>query len=323
MSDQEIQKKFPYNFTAVPNIYLDEWLRTLGNKANAKLVMIYIYRKTLGWRGRPIEATITLDEFREFLGIDSYSTIEAAIKVLVDHGFIEVRQEGGSKKAKIYRLTAKTFLSTKSVDTSTEIEDTRPRITDIIPDEPTESVDTNLQKLEIGIYENRRNPSTEPVETELRQPFQGEAPPEPKETLKERFKEKEKERQPQASPSAAASPNGSPRVSISKTKKENTEDKHEPTMTTGEQAPLQAEERNESNTTPGQGNDGPAPARTAELVEADKRRLQREQLEKQLSETVILIGSLERYSSQWLLAHKKRRALEAELEQLRNQGNHE
>ncbi len=127
MSDEsrlpDIQKKIPYPFTAVPNSYLDEWMRTLGKKPNAKLAMIYIFRRTVGWEGRPIEAAITLKEFRAFIGIEHDATVETALAVLKDAGLITIRQEGGSKSVKRYRLTPKAFQSAKIIDASTKFAD--------------------------------------------------------------------------------------------------------------------------------------------------------------------------------------------------------
>jgi DNA-binding transcriptional ArsR family regulator len=181
MSDEsrlpDIQKKIPYPFTAVPNSYLDEWMRTLGKKPNAKLTMIYIFRRTVGWEGRPIEAAITLKEFREFIGIEHDATVETALAVLKDTGLITMRQEGGSKSVKIYRLTPKAFQSAKFADSaaaaSAKIEDTNP------------------QNLQIGTAKNRRNSSAKIAEATSLQPAQEEAPTEAKEK-KEKEKENEK-----------------------------------------------------------------------------------------------------------------------------------
>lgn len=187
------EKRIPFPFTAVPNSYLDYWMRTLGKKPNAKLAMIYIFRRTVGWEGRPIEAAITLKEFREFIGIEHDATVETALKVLKDAGLITIRQEGGSKSVKLYRLTPKAFQSPKIIDTSANFED-RPA------DESAKIEDTNPQNLQIGIAKNCSTPSAIFAEAEaptMARQSASEAAPENSEQgakeTKEKGKEKEKE----------------------------------------------------------------------------------------------------------------------------------
>jgi hypothetical protein len=172
-----VSPRFPFPFTALPNRYFDEWMRLLS--PTATVVMLAIYRETLGWRR--MEAMISLDQFRLVTGISSYSTISRALQELLLAGLVQVKDQRGPHGLKCYRLTAMTI-------SSTEVGGLPPL------SRSTVSGKEPLQNLERYPYKNRKPTSTDSVARSAAQPAQDKAPRKSKEREKDTVKERRKQR---------------------------------------------------------------------------------------------------------------------------------
>ena len=96
------------NFTAIPNVFIEEVMRGLGGSA-VKLFLV-ICRKTIGWH-KDSDA-LSYSQLQEFSGIKSQACAEG-LKDLVDAGLVTIHREQG--KTSRIDLAFETSLKIKEV----------------------------------------------------------------------------------------------------------------------------------------------------------------------------------------------------------------
>ncbi len=137
------------NYTQIPNIYLDEIMKTLNGSEN--LVFLSIMRKTFGWHKQKDKVSYT--QIREATGLGSFTTVKNALDVLESRGLIiaEKGTRGITYEVNIITETVKI----ENGDDYRNCNDTITETVGIKQETFTETVDTkerNIKKLNKEIY---------------------------------------------------------------------------------------------------------------------------------------------------------------------------